>query len=52
MKANLGGTTHEIMEVRGIREVLLTMAFCRAYATATAIAPSEVRQPIRPWGRS
>ncbi len=38
MKANLGGTTHEIMEARGIREVLLTMAFCRAYATATAIA--------------
>jgi holo-[acyl-carrier protein] synthase len=37
-KANVGGATQEMMETRGIREILLTVAFCRAYATATAIA--------------
>jgi holo-[acyl-carrier protein] synthase len=32
------GATRGLMESRGVRTVLLTMAHCRAFATATAIA--------------
>jgi holo-[acyl-carrier protein] synthase len=32
------GGLRELMEKRGVREIMLTMSYCRAYATATAIA--------------
>lgn len=32
------GGLRELMEGRGIRDLLLTASYCRAYATATAIA--------------
>jgi holo-[acyl-carrier protein] synthase len=32
------GGLREVMEQRGVTDVLLTTSFCRAYATATAIA--------------
>ena len=38
VKATIRGGLHELIEQRGIREVKVTMSFCRAYATATAIA--------------
>ena len=37
VKARLRGGTRETMEARGIRDFLVTMAYCRAYATATAL---------------
>jgi holo-[acyl-carrier protein] synthase len=38
LKAIVRGGLREIMEQRGVTDVLLTTSFCRAYATATAIA--------------
>jgi holo-[acyl-carrier protein] synthase len=32
------GGLRELMEQRGVREIMLSMSFCRAYAAATAIA--------------
>jgi holo-[acyl-carrier protein] synthase len=32
------GGLRELMTKRGVKEILLSMSFCRAYATATAIA--------------
>jgi holo-[acyl-carrier protein] synthase len=32
------GATRGLLEARGVRNVMLTMAHCRAFATATAIA--------------
>ena len=32
------GSTRELMAARGVNHILLTMAFCRAFATATAVA--------------
>jgi len=37
-KTVLRGALRELMTERGIGEVMVTMSFCRAYATATAIA--------------
>lgn len=39
-RVNVRGGLRELMEQRGIREILLSMSFCRAYATATALAMS------------
>ena len=36
--AVLRGGIREQMEERGIRTIMLTLAYCRAYATATALA--------------
>lgn len=38
LKAIVRGGLREVMEQRGVTDVLLTTSFCRAYATATAIA--------------
>lgn len=37
-EAVVTGPTREVMAVRGANRVMVTMAFCRAFATATAIA--------------
>jgi holo-[acyl-carrier protein] synthase len=37
-KVEIRGALRELMTKRGVREVLVTLSFCRAYATATAIA--------------
>ncbi len=37
-KANIRGGLRDIMASRGIVDVMVSMSFCRAYATATAIA--------------
>ncbi|MCE9530854.1 MAG: holo-ACP synthase [Planctomycetes bacterium] len=37
-KITIQGGLRELMESRGIHDVLVTFAYCRAYATATAIA--------------
>jgi holo-[acyl-carrier protein] synthase len=34
----LSGPTAELMTMRGVNQILLTMAFCRQFATATGIA--------------
>ena len=34
----VSGATRELMTARGVNHVMLTMAFCRTFATATAIA--------------
>jgi holo-[acyl-carrier protein] synthase len=34
----ISGATRELLALRGINQILLTMAFCRTFATATAIA--------------
>ncbi|MBY0458698.1 MAG: holo-ACP synthase [Gemmataceae bacterium] len=36
--AVVSGATGELMAARGVNHILLTMAFCRAFATATAVA--------------
>ena len=37
-RAVVGGATGELQAARGVNQLLLTMAFCRNFATATAIA--------------
>jgi holo-[acyl-carrier protein] synthase len=37
-KVNLRGSLRETMDARGVRDVIISFSFCRAYATATAIA--------------
>ncbi len=44
--AVISGATRELMAARGVNHVLLTMAFCRAFATATAIAVHTVGPPV------
>jgi holo-[acyl-carrier protein] synthase len=34
----VSGATRELMAARGVNHILLTTAFCRAFATATAVA--------------
>ncbi len=34
------------MAVRGVNHILLTMAFCRTFATATAIAGRATTPPV------
>jgi holo-[acyl-carrier protein] synthase len=41
-KVVIHGGLGEVMRTRGAAEILLSMSFCRAYATATAIA---IRKP-------
>ena len=38
LKAHMHGGLREVMEKRGVADVLVSTSFCRAYATATAIA--------------
>lgn len=38
LKVTVRGGLREVMDQRGINNVILTTSFCRAYATATAIA--------------
>jgi holo-[acyl-carrier protein] synthase len=42
VKALVHGGLGELMSAKGIQEVMVTMSFCRAYATAMAIA---IRKP-------
>ena len=44
--AVVGGATRELMAARGVNHILLTMAHCRAFATATAIALHAATRPI------
>jgi holo-[acyl-carrier protein] synthase len=44
--AVVSGPTRELMVLRGANHVLITMAFCRSFATATAVAVHAV--PARP----
>ena len=34
----VGGPTRDVMTARGVNQILLTLAFCRPFATATAVA--------------
>jgi holo-[acyl-carrier protein] synthase len=42
----VSGATRELMTARGVNHVLLTMAFCRSFATATAIAVHAITPPV------
>ncbi len=42
----VSGPTRELMLARGANHVLLTMAFCRTFATATAVAVYSVAPPV------
>ena len=44
--AIVSGSTRELMAARGVNHILLTMAFCRTFATATAIAIHAVSPPV------
>lgn len=44
--AVVSGPTRELMTARGANHILLTMAFCRTFATATAIAMHAVAPPL------
>jgi holo-[acyl-carrier protein] synthase len=37
-QVHLGGAVRELAEQRGVSNIHLTLAYCRAYATATALA--------------
>jgi holo-[acyl-carrier protein] synthase len=37
------GPTRELMSIRGVNQIMLTMAYCRAFATATGLA---LKQPV------
>jgi len=41
--AIVSGPTRELMTTRGVNRIILTMAFCRSFATATAIAAHAPR---------
>ena len=43
--AVVSGATRELMAARGVNHVLLTMAFCRSFATATAVAVHAATPP-------
>ena len=43
--AVVSGATRELMAARGVNHVLLTMAFCRSFATATAVAVHTAGPP-------
>jgi holo-[acyl-carrier protein] synthase len=43
----VGGATRALMAARGVNHVLLTTAFCRAFATATAIAVHSASAPVQ-----
>ncbi len=45
--AMVSGATRELQEARGVNHVLLTMAFCRTFATATAIASHTDTPPVK-----
>ena len=44
--AVVSGATRELMVARGVNHILLTMAFCRTFATATAIALHAATPPV------
>ncbi|AWM39432.1 Holo-[acyl-carrier-protein] synthase [Gemmata obscuriglobus] len=41
------GAVGELQAARGVNQVLLTMAFCRSFATATAIAGRVAGPPVQ-----
>jgi holo-[acyl-carrier protein] synthase len=43
--AVVSGPTRELMTSRGVNRIILTMAFCRSFATATAIAAHAASPP-------
>ncbi|MCI0702549.1 MAG: holo-ACP synthase [Planctomycetia bacterium] len=43
--AVVSGPTRELMTARGVNRILLTMAFCRSFATATAITAHATTPP-------
>ncbi|VTR97339.1 acp synthase : Holo-[acyl-carrier-protein] synthase OS=Singulisphaera acidiphila (strain ATCC BAA-1392 / DSM 18658 / VKM B-2454 / MOB10) GN=acpS PE=3 SV=1: ACPS [Gemmata massiliana] len=44
--ATVSGATRELMAARGANHVMLTLAFCRSFATATAIAGRAAGPPV------
>jgi holo-[acyl-carrier protein] synthase len=42
----LSGATRELMAARGANHIILTTAFCRTFATATAIAVHSTAAPV------
>ncbi len=44
--ALVSGATRELLAARGANHVLLTMAFCRTFATATAIMGRTASAPV------
>ena len=44
--AVVSGATRELMTARGVNHVHLTLAYCRSFATATAIAVHTVTPPV------
>lgn len=44
--AVVSGATRELMATRGVNHILLTMAFCRSFATATAVALHATGLPV------
>jgi holo-[acyl-carrier protein] synthase len=44
--AVVNGPTRELMAARGANHLLLTLAFCRSFATATAVAVHSVAPPV------
>ena len=44
--AVVSGATRELMAARGVNHILLTLAFCRAFATATAAAGRSAGPPL------
>ncbi len=43
----VSGATRELMDTRGVNHILLTTAFCRTFATATAIAVHSASTPVQ-----
>ncbi|MDY3552933.1 holo-ACP synthase [Gemmata sp. JC717] len=46
-RAVVSGAIGELQAARGVNQVLLTMAFCRSFATATAIAGRVDGAPVQ-----
>ena len=44
--AEVSGQTRELMAARGVNRIIVTMAFCRAFGTATAIAARTTGTPV------
>jgi holo-[acyl-carrier protein] synthase len=44
--AVVSGATRELLTAKGINQILLTMAFCRTFATATAVAGRATGGPV------
>ncbi len=44
--ALISGATRDLLIARGVNHILLTMAFCRTFATATAVAGRVAGAPV------